>query len=223
MKKTILCGLISFIFGAGVGYLVAQKLLEEKYATLAQEEIDSVKEVYSRTSAERLAKQLEEASKDLSRSAGDKVKENLGIQSPSVPIHKRTNSYDKVRVAYNEISKDNVRRRFNTESGTADVIPDDEDIEDDESDTIRLVSADTFLDGTSHDKATLYYYTEDDTLVDENGEDIIEDPDTIVGWDCFKVLENQDIVWVRNNRLEMDYEICAVRQSFCDHKKTQRY
>lgn len=46
MKKTIITGIVTFILGGGVGYLVTKKALEGYYAELAQEEIDDVKSFY---------------------------------------------------------------------------------------------------------------------------------------------------------------------------------
>lgn len=46
MKKTIITGIVTFILGGGVGYLVTKKALEDYYAQLAQEEIDDVKSFY---------------------------------------------------------------------------------------------------------------------------------------------------------------------------------
>ena len=43
-KGTI--GILSFIAGGGVGIWIGKKLLEQQYAQLAQEEIESVKEVF---------------------------------------------------------------------------------------------------------------------------------------------------------------------------------
>lgn len=48
MKKTIITGIVSFVLGGGVGYLVAKKMLDEKYADLAQAEIDDVRDYYER-------------------------------------------------------------------------------------------------------------------------------------------------------------------------------
>ena len=46
MKKTIITGIVTFVLGGGVGYLVTKKALEDYYAQLAQEEIDDVKSFY---------------------------------------------------------------------------------------------------------------------------------------------------------------------------------
>ena len=46
MNKYVV-NIICFAAGAGVGFLVAKKVLENHYAEIAQEEIDSVKETFA--------------------------------------------------------------------------------------------------------------------------------------------------------------------------------
>ena len=46
--KSILSNVVIFAFGAAIGSVVTWKLLKTKYEQIAQEEIDSVKEVFSR-------------------------------------------------------------------------------------------------------------------------------------------------------------------------------
>lgn len=50
--KRILSNAVIFAAGAAIGSVVTWKLIEEKYKRIAQEEIDSVKEVFSRKKAE---------------------------------------------------------------------------------------------------------------------------------------------------------------------------
>lgn len=52
MNKTIF-GIAGFVLGAAAGSLTTWKLLKDKYAQIAQEEIDSVKEVYSKANDEK--------------------------------------------------------------------------------------------------------------------------------------------------------------------------
>lgn len=48
MNRDLLSKMLIFVTGAGVGSAVAYKLLKTKYDKLIQEEIDSVKEAFSR-------------------------------------------------------------------------------------------------------------------------------------------------------------------------------
>ena len=77
-----------------------------------------------------------------------------------------------------------------------------------------VISGEEYTDEFEHhDKISLYYYVLDDTLANER-EEVMDDIDGTVGWDVFKVLEMQNCAWVRNEPLGIDYEICAVRNSY---------
>lgn len=63
--KNVMTNSLAFITGVGLGTAVSWKLLKNKYKEIAQEEIDSVKEVYSRkTKATASPKPIEEKKTD---------------------------------------------------------------------------------------------------------------------------------------------------------------
>jgi len=71
-----------------------------------------------------------------------------------------------------------------------------------------------------YDKSTIYYYVSDDTLTDEN-EEIMDDIPGTVGdeaLDLFTVDDDGhasgDVVYVRNERLAIDYEIVGLYKSY---------
>ena len=241
MNKTFIT-LLAFVCGGGVGYLVSKKLLEEKYAQITQEEIDSVKEYYST-----------KASHVITGGGSGLGGTNLGnggsgcTDTPDPSDKDRTNKMPLVRnsindagpvtrtvTSYNEMAKEKMK----SDLGFGGAEPNDESEEEpyvdaagfyegdhidyggerDLSDVDRsapyVISDREFTDEfPHHDKVSLYYYTHDDVLVDE-GERFMEEIDDTVGWDVFKVLEMQSSAWVRNEPLGIDYEICAVRGSF---------
>lgn len=57
---------VSFAIGAAVGSFVTWKIVKTKYEQLAQEEIDSVKEVYSRNKKEDESEETEQLDTDIS-------------------------------------------------------------------------------------------------------------------------------------------------------------
>ncbi len=240
--KRIILGLVIFTAGGAAGFLIAKKVLEKKYAQLAQEEIDSVKEVLGRNAAERLAKKVEDA--EAVRTNPDGVLDRRMGNAPT--------QYNNAKIAYNEMAKENVLRRWDSDAGLArvveeeDIEEDDESDSDDEDDTGNAGLTDAagmyegdYIDTTTirdlsgvdrarpylisdieyneefdhHDKISLYYYTEDDVLCDEN-EEVVDDIDDTVGWEVFNVLETQTSAWVRNEPAGIDYEICSVRTSY---------
>jgi hypothetical protein len=70
--------IFSFALGAAVGSVVTWRVLKPKYERLAQEEVDSVKEVYSKKFLELESKEPEE--KDWRKEAAERVK-NLGYST----------------------------------------------------------------------------------------------------------------------------------------------
>ena len=60
MNKTILSSIGMFVAGAAIGSLVTWKLVKTKYERIAQEEIDSVKEVFSKREEKSSEKDIDE-------------------------------------------------------------------------------------------------------------------------------------------------------------------
>lgn len=60
MNKTILSSIGMFVAGATIGSLVTWKLVKTKYERIAQEEIDSVKEVFSKREEKSSEKDIDE-------------------------------------------------------------------------------------------------------------------------------------------------------------------
>jgi len=215
MNKYFLISVLTFCIGAGTGYLIAKKVLEEQYAQIAQIEIDSVKKVFNNRKTDY---EDTEAEDELSRE-----------------------EYEKQKIAYNEMTKNYMRESLGMRDTVNDLLDDtaewdpqeetltdsagytedqyvNDETERDLSDVDRsapyLINDREYSDEFDHhDKISLYYYIYDDVLCDEN-EDIIEEIDETVGWDCFKVLEEQTTAWVRNEPLSIDYEICRVSNSY---------
>lgn len=75
---------LAFSFGAAIGSAVSWKILKTKYAKMAQEEIDSVKEVFSRRSKEinnEANKKVEEEVKKNNTDMYSSMVENLGYSA----------------------------------------------------------------------------------------------------------------------------------------------
>lgn len=86
----------------------------------------------------------------------------------------------------------------------------------------RIVSREEFYspEYEHHDKSTLYYYTEDDVLATE-ADEVIEDPSTLIGdaLDKFGFRNNgEEVIYVRNYGLQIDYEIEKRDTSFAESK-----
>ena len=141
---------VIFAVGAAVGSAVTWKLVKDKYEKLAQEEIDSVKEVFSKRKSETESQdetEEPEAGKDVM-------------------------SKDSTIVEYADLlRKQGYNNNLNKKG---------KEKESDEMKEPYVITPDEFVDGEEYEKITLIYYAdnvladEDDDLVN-NVEDIIGD------------------------------------------------
>lgn len=84
---------------------------------------------------------------------------------------------------------------------------------------IYVITTEEFSEGrTDHDKLTITFYEDDGVLADEN-EEIIEDPYSLIG-DALERFgegsEDAEIVYVRNERIAVDYEVVRLSKSYAE-------
>lgn len=180
-----LSNFVIFSAGAAIGSLVTWKLVKDKYEKIAQEEIDSVKEVYEK-------KRIESGS----------VKETDDISEEE--------SKEVLR-DYSTIIKDNRYKNRN-------------DISDDEEETYMkdkpyVIPPDEFGDYGDYDLVSLTYYS--DGVLTDSWDNVIKNVEEMVGeesLDHFGEYED-DSVFVRNHKLETDFEILLDLRNFADIPK----
>lgn len=175
--------LLLLAIGAGIGSLVTYRLLKDKYEALVEEEIESVKETFSR----RTTPVYDELDNGLTQ---EEYEEGLGHLEYKSPARERT--------AYNHISRP-------------------EEADENEILAPYVINVVEYNDTNLHfDKSTIYYYNLDDTLVDEN-EEPIADVDMVIGDGLMRFGEGSDdpdIVYVRNEKLAIDYEVIRSEKSY---------
>lgn len=193
----------TFVTGLVIGSVVTYVVVKDKFEKIAQEEIDSVKEVFGR----RIEK---EADKKVEKIAKKEVEK----------IRKEYNEYDNLTKNYTSYSKTEVE-----EDKDEEVFEDDEDKDGVELDEIErasdydkpyIIEPQEFgaLDGYS--LITLYHYS--DNVLADDCDELVEDIDDVVGDDYashFGEYED-DCVYVRNDRLKADYEICRDLRKYSD-------
>lgn len=180
MNRDSLSKVLTFVTGASIGSVVTYKLLKTKYDKLIQEEIDSVKEAFS-------------------RDIPDGSVEGKDIES---------NGWSEAnRKDYLETAKDVIRQNaYVTESNKKE--EKGEEVEKVEGNTPYIISPAEFGE-CDYGVISLDYYT-DGVIVDNRG-DIIENVNELLGDDFAAHFgdyeEDPDTVYVRNDGLEIDYEI----------------
>lgn len=195
----------TFVTGLVIGSVVTYVVVKDKFEKIAQEEIDSVKEVFGR----RVEK---EADKKVEKIAKKEVEK----------IRKEYNEYDNLTKNYTSYSKNKTEENIE-DVEYEEVCENDEDgVELDEieraSDYDRpyIIEPQEFgaLDGYS--LITLYHYS--DNVLADDCDELVEDLDDVVGEDYashFGEYED-DCVYVRNDRLKADYEICRDLRKYSD-------
>lgn len=179
---------LGFIIGAASGATVAWYLLKDKYETLAQEEIDSVKEVFARREQkmkdETVKRNVAEGIKDSDRTKPD-LKE------------------------YAEQLKKNGYTRY------SDLSADDEGVSDKQTKPY-VIPPEQFGDDENYDQISLTYYA-DGVLADENDE-VIDDVEETVGIESLNHFGEyeDDSVFVRNDTRKCDYEILLDQRTYSE-------
>lgn len=207
MNRNTLCKIFLFAAGAAIGSVATWKLVKTKYEQIAQEEIDSVKEEYA----------------NLMKSMRDKLKGSVSEQTESaesekcddeypddddrdftpheqdmIEYYKLTSKYHKSDEVVEEDSENN------EEGGNGDA-DDDEDFP--YINEPYVISVDDFNSGPPGFNVQTLDYFADGVLADDWG--VVLDIEETIGEDALSHFgdEQDDIVYVRNERNEIDYEV----------------
>jgi len=179
---------LAFIIGAATGSVATWYLLKDKYEALAQEEIDSVKEVFLRREQE------------------------LKDQSVKKTVAEGIKAVDKAKPDLKEYA-----RRLEKEGYTkySDFGSDEEEKPVSEADPY-VIPPEQFGDNEGYEQISLTYYA-DGVLADENDE-VIEDVEDAVGIDSLNYFGEyeDDSVFVRNDARKCDYEILFDQRTYSE-------
>lgn len=177
-----------FVTGVAVGVAASWRYFKMKYARIAQEEIDSVKEVFSR-------KRQEEEDREASQTREQEIKQ-------------KKEEHDRETAAYSDMlrrlgyTNDEIEER--KEGGLLDknrpyVIPPDE-----------------FGDAVDYDCVSLNFYA--DGVLTDDWDNPIEDVESLVGKDSLTHFGEyeEDSVFVRNDDVRVDFEILRDERNYYD-------
>lgn len=210
---------VGILVGGSGGYLLTKKWLKSYYADVAQQDIDLMKEHYAVTRKEGAYSTPEQAVK--ARHGEDYVKtlENLGY-SKLAPLVDDDSDDEEVAVPEEEDSVVAVNVFEGVDVGTDD----EDDIEIRDPDRPYVISVDEYMEdsydnGTQYDKSTVTYFDGDNTLVDDR-EEIIPDIDRTLGINNLTRFghksKDKNVVYIRNERLETDFEVLLDRSSYTE-------
>ena len=177
-----------FAVGAAIGSVVTWKMLKNKYEQLAQEEINSVKEVFSRE--KRLKNNSVDDCKD-EENDEPVLRKPVDISENARVIQK--NGY----TGYSGLNK--------------------EEEKEPQIDRPYVISPEEFGELDNYRTIGLTYFA-DGVLADDDDDEVVEDVDNVVGFDSLNHFGDyeKDAVHVRNDTMKCDYEILKDRRNYSD-------
>lgn len=188
-----LFGAFMFVAGAAIGSAATWKFIKTKYERITREEIDSVKDYFS-----KLNKNNNECSEQEEETIEDETEEeNVVVDVEPAKF----GAPPKPDLAHYAKLLDDYKSEFENEEKGGD--------ESMEYDDPYVISPDDFDENDSYDKISLTYYA-DKVVEDDYGEILDNDDiDIQVGHDCFMHFGDytDDVVHVRNEQRKTDYEI----------------
>ena len=212
MNKSIF-GVIGFVLGAAAGSLVTWKLIEKKYMDMADDEIRSVKEMYRAKIVN--PEVLDEKNDDvfIAREAPEfTVSMELTDEGKQLAekLNELTGSYmsDEEKPDYTVYSQ--AKEKHNVFD---DAMPSEPEVKQDDP---YIIDPTEYGEFSEYEQRELTYYK--DGVICENDTDMI-DPYDIFGdldvGDHFGEYEN-DRVFVRDDRRQVDYEILRDERTFME-------
>lgn len=186
-----------FIFATGaiIGSVVTWKLLKTKYEQLAQEEIDSVKEVFSR-----------------------------GKRSEINPVDDWADDEGDNPVLRKSVDISEYTKILQTKGHTDYSGSNKEGKEEPQIDRPYVISPEEFGELDNYRTIGLTYFA-DGILADDSDDEIVEDVDNVVGFDSLNHFGKYDeeAVHVRNDAMKCDYEILKDRRKYSDVLRDKPY
>lgn len=193
---------LMFLGGALIGSTLTYLFIKDKYEKIAEDEIQSVKDEYSKTyEAKKKISELKEAKSELA----DKI-------------------FASYKQTANEYNHPNEAVRYNIFKNEREIEENAEDDTEEYSDHPTegiaeepyTISPDLFDNDKKYfDKITLEYYEGNDMLVEEITNEPV-DIDYAIGRESLRMFGEfeKDLVYVRNERISTDYEVYHYSGSF---------
>lgn len=219
MNKT-LCNVLLVTVGAAIGSLVTWKVVKTKYEQIAQEEIDSVKDEYKRVmDLQRKEVELYRNKQTAIQNESEESSEELDDEYYPDDDERDFTASEKEQIEYYKLTN----RYRKTEESDDDKTNKEGDEE--EEDLVQyvngpyVISPEEFGDEPSFSTQPLDYFA-DGVLADGWGIEL--DLDETIGEDAIDHFGDyvDDIVYVRNERTEIDYEVTRDPRTYAEAVRT---
>ena len=219
MNKT-LCNVLLATVGAAIGSLVTWKVVKTKYEQIAQEEIDSVKDEYKRImDLQRKEVELYRNKQTAIQNKSEEPSEEQNDECYPDDDERDFTASEKEQIEYYKLTS----RYRKTEESDDDKTNKEGDEE--EEDLVQyvngpyVISPEEFGDEPSFSTQPLDYFA-DGVLADGWGIEL--DLDETIGEDAIDHFGDyvDDIVYVRNERTEIDYEVTRDPRTYAEAART---
>ena len=220
MNKT-LCNVLLVTVGAAIGSLVTWKAVKTKYEQIAQEEIDSVKDEYKRAmDLQRKEVELYRNKQTAIQNESEESSEELDDEHYPDDDERDSTASEKEQIEYYKLTS----RYRKTEEFDDDKTNKEGDEE--EEDLVQyvngpyVISPEEFGDESSFSTQPLDYFA-DGVLADGWGIEL--DLDETIGEDAIDHFGDyvDDIVYVRNERTEIDYEVTRDPRTYTEANQSE--
>jgi hypothetical protein len=217
-------GVIALSIGATAGYFIARKVLEPKYEKIAAQEIAEAKLFYASKHKQGNFSSPEMVVANLGIDAPEEVLEAVKEATEAMVRYKgegETSENISDQMDEKEPAPKKIERKLPTQ--VKNIFVDNAPVEDDgewsyEAELAGRTPGEPYIvhedeyneNEDEHNQVTVTYFDGDDVLVDER-ERPIPDVDETIGLEATKLFghgsRDPNIVYVRNDRLELDFEV----------------
>lgn len=199
-QKVLLPIAIAFTLGGGLGYLIASKIAEAHWQEIAHDEIEDVKSYYQKKyESEEAVAEVDE------KMAYRKLAREYVKPSPSEVVRRAT-AKDILEDDEEEEPEEEIEEVEEVEVEQVEELPEKQP-------EPFLIGYEDFIFDNNYDKIDLYYYRFDDVVCDVNDRVYVH-PEDQLGEQWLKDLKKKTMTFVRNDQLEIDYEIHSLSKSY---------
>ena len=198
--KTVLPLVLAFGLGGFFGYIITKKLLAEKYEEEKQNEIYDLKAYYHDkytvvSNDEQGTPVIKYSKPDLHTLA---IKESDAKLFKSDEEEAQAQMDEDLSLAAQEELNEDLTNLYK-----------------DPQEPYLIDYAEWARPSDVFDKVDLYYYRADDILCDTK-DSIIKDPEEILGWDWLNEMQKETTLFIRNEKLAIDYEVHSLGLAYSD-------
>lgn len=213
--RLIATAAVALAIGGLVGYKIAERKLMAEFEERLERETDAFRRIHKTDykSPEDMLEQLH----------GEAIRNVMSDPAAALAVQAMAEYQNPEPVAYHNIVKSTVK--VNKDEPEQEVVRRRVFEPDEDRGTIYIISAEENAEG-SYEDTTLTYYAQDGVITFANDE-VMEDQEKFIGTEALEnfggISGDDNVVYVRNEVILMDYEICRHPGSYVKEVLDQEY